>query len=118
FGVEPALIDDGLAIYRPSNNRSQVIDTAQGNRLVGDYYNANASSMRAALQSFASLEDSRPKVLILGDMFEMGDASASAHLDVVKSALAMQPAEAIFIGNSFYEHRAAVTSEDLPKGTE
>lgn len=118
FGVEPTQIDDGLAAYRPSNNRSQVIDTAQGNRVFGDYYNANASSMRAALQSFAGLEDSRPKVLILGDMFEMGGASASAHLDVVKSALAMQPAEAIFIGNSFYEHRAAATSEDLPKGSE
>ena len=80
FGVSPKKIAAALAQYSPQNNRSQLLRTAAGNELVLDAYNANPSSMAAALRSFAQ----RPgppaqKVVILGDMFELGDASAQEH---------------------------------------
>lgn len=114
FGVEAEQINAGLASYRPSNNRSQVIDTPRGNRVIGDYYNANASSMGTALESFSGLWDPRPKVLILGDMFEMGDASASAHQEVIRLAMAMDTVRTIFVGRFFAEQGragAAVTAD-------
>ena len=80
FEVPAAAIAAALAGYQPQNNRSQQLRTARGNALVLDAYNANPSSMGAALRSFAQ----RPgpladKVVILGDMFELGEASAQEH---------------------------------------
>lgn len=114
FGVSPEQINHALAHYRPNNNRSQVIDTARGNRVIGDYYNANASSMEVALKSFSALGDPRPKVLILGDMFEMGETSAAEHAAVVRMAMEVGAAKIIFVGRAFYAAREHAAEARVP----
>jgi len=78
FGVSGPQVAAALAAYEPDNNRSQRVRTAHGNDLVLDAYNANPSSMAAALRSFAAAPDG-PKLVILGDMFELGDEAEAEH---------------------------------------
>ena len=81
FGVGAEEISAALAGYVPQNNRSQLTKTER-NTLIVDAYNANPTSMRAALDNFARMEVPR-KMAILGDMKELGDAAADAHQEVV-----------------------------------
>ena len=81
FGVEPALISQALELYEPTNNRSQLIATAH-NHLLVDAYNANPSSMNAAIENFR-LMDVDKKMAILGDMRELGEVSEAEHQKVV-----------------------------------
>ena len=73
--------------YIPSNNRSQFVKTAD-NILIVDAYNANPTSMAAALDNFASI-DFNSKVLILGDMLELGSDSLAEHKAALAKALAI-----------------------------
>ena len=77
FGVEDAKINEALAGYTPQNNRSQLKKT-DDNTLIIDAYNANPTSMMAALQNFRNMEVPH-KMLILGDMRELGAESAAEH---------------------------------------
>lgn len=81
FGVEPQQINHALENYIPSNNRSQLEVTAH-NRLIVDAYNANPSSMAAAIDNFRLLEADH-KMAILGDMKELGSVSEQEHQKVV-----------------------------------
>lgn len=81
FGVSEAMISEALESYTPSNNRSQVTETGR-NTLIMDAYNANITSMKAALESFNSVEREN-KAVILGDMRELGALSAEAHQEIV-----------------------------------
>ena len=81
FGVSEEQVNHALANYIPSNNRSQLIVTAS-NKLIVDTYNANPTSMNAALQNFRDMKVS-PKMAILGDMRELGEVSAEEHQKVV-----------------------------------
>lgn len=81
FGVDPDEIDKALAEYTPRNNRSQLKKTAD-NTLIIDAYNANPTSMRAAIGNFRKME-AEHKMLILGDMRELGKDSAEEHQKVV-----------------------------------
>lgn len=81
FGVEPQKIDEALAAYTPQNNRSQLKKT-ESNTLIIDAYNANPTSMMAALQNFSNMTAAQ-KVLILGDMRELGIESANEHQKIV-----------------------------------
>lgn len=85
FGVEPAQIDAALTNYVPTNNRSELRETAH-NTLIVDAYNANPSSMVAALDNFALAVSphGREKMLILGEMRELGDISATEHANIIK----------------------------------
>lgn len=82
FGVDIEQINHALANYEPSNNRSQLTQTER-NTLIVDAYNANPTSMAAALRSFAALESPKKKMAILGDMRELGNASAEEHQKAV-----------------------------------
>lgn len=75
-------INAALAAYKPANNRSQLLETG-GNRVILDAYNANPHSMQAAVQNFAALEAAN-KVLVLGDMFELGEAADEEHLNLLQ----------------------------------
>jgi UDP-N-acetylmuramoyl-tripeptide--D-alanyl-D-alanine ligase len=81
FGVPAPQVAAALAAYNPQNNRSQLVRTARGNDLILDAYNANPSSMAAALRSFAHRPGaaSQRRLAILGDMFELGETSAAEH---------------------------------------
>ena len=81
FGVSEEQVDHALANYIPSNNRSQLTITSS-NKLIVDTYNANPTSMNAALQNFRDMKVS-PKMAILGDMRELGEVSAEEHQKVV-----------------------------------
>ena len=81
FGVEAKKIDEALAEYTPQNNRSQLKKT-EDNTLIIDAYNANPTSMMAALQNFRNMTVPH-KMLILGDMRELGADSPAEHQKIV-----------------------------------
>lgn len=81
FGVSDDDISSALASYLPHNNRSQLKETAD-NKLIVDAYNANPTSMMAALKNFRQVEAPH-KMVILGDMKELGEASREEHQKVV-----------------------------------
>ena len=77
FGVPARQVDEALKAYVPTNNRSQLVHT-QCNHLIVDAYNANPTSMAAALNNFREMKVS-PKMVILGAMKELGGQSAEEH---------------------------------------
>ena len=99
FGVEPADINKALAAYKPSNNRSQLTVTEK-NHLVVDAYNANPSSMRAALDNFR-LMDVKPKMAILGEMRELGNSSRKEHQKLVAQLAESNLDEVWLVGDEF-----------------
>ena len=99
FGVPSDEVSVALSEYIPKNNRSQ-LTTTERNTLIVDAYNANPTSMRAALDNFACMEVS-PKMLILGDMKELGEASADAHQAVVELIAQYDFDEVWLVGASF-----------------
>ncbi|MDB5110157.1 MAG: murF [Mucilaginibacter sp.] len=106
-------INKGIEGYQPKNNRSQIVQTGT-NTLICDYYNANPSSMAVAIENIDKLQATR-KVLILGDMFELGEESPAEHENVIKKALGIPVNERIFIGAAF--HQAHLGMDDEPKST-
>ncbi len=80
FNVNNNFINEAISSYQPGNHRSQVIDTKK-NRLIVDCYNANPSSTKAALDSFIQIENNN-KMVILGDMLELGNESTDAHKEI------------------------------------
>jgi len=106
FGLTDDEIKNGVEGYQPKNNRSQIVQTAT-NTLICDYYNANPSSMAVAIENIGKMDAAR-KVLILGDMFELGDESAEEHASVIKKAMETDADERIFIGKEFYEAEATM----------
>ncbi len=82
FGIPASEVDEALAAYEPTNNRSQFADTGR-NRLIVDAYNANPSSMAAAIANFAQTCFPK-KMVILGDMKELGADSEAEHQKVVE----------------------------------
>lgn len=103
FNVPLALINNAISEYRPTNNRSQITKTDR-NTVICDYYNANATSMEAALTNMRIIEATH-KVVILGDMFELGEESSHEHKKVVELAKTISGARLIFVGKAFYEHQ-------------
>lgn len=99
FGVAPAQINEALEGYKPSNNRSQLTVTAH-NKLIVDAYNANPTSMQAALANFRDMQVS-PKMAILGDMKELGDVSAEEHQKLVDAISACSLDEVWLVGSEF-----------------
>ena len=84
----------------PTNNRSQYVETAY-NHLVVDAYNANPSSMAVALENFAQLEGQH-KMLILGDMRELGETSAEEHQSIVNYIETIQGIDEVWlVGSEF-----------------
>lgn len=99
FGVSAADIADALSTYTPQNNRSQLTKTER-NTLIIDAYNANPTSMEAALRNFALIQ-TEGKAVILGDMFELGDDSATEHQKVVSLLEQLGITEAYLLGKNF-----------------
>jgi UDP-N-acetylmuramoyl-tripeptide--D-alanyl-D-alanine ligase len=99
FNVPPADISDALAAYTPVNNRSQWKKTAY-NELIIDTYNANLSSMQAALTNFAAMQV-HPKAVILGDMLELGADSPRLHGEVIAQLRACDIERVLLCGERF-----------------
>ncbi|WP_256002613.1 UDP-N-acetylmuramoyl-tripeptide--D-alanyl-D-alanine ligase [Pedobacter deserti] len=99
FGVSAGQIAEGLAGYHPNNNRSQLTETSY-NKVICDFYNANPSSMSAALGNLGRLTANR-KVIIIGDMFELGNESETQHANIAGEAAAVGADELYFVGEAF-----------------
>ena len=102
FGVPFSLINKALADYQPTTNRSEFRDTGR-NHLIIDAYNANPTSMGAALDNFSHIRAER-KMMILGDMRELGADSAQEHQRVVDRARE-SGAEVWLVGENFGQAR-------------
>lgn len=103
LGMTPSSINEGIANYIPKNNRSQITKTSR-NTVVADFYNANASSMAAALDNMQVLT-AEHKVVILGDMFELGDEAFEEHKNVILKAKVLHFERLIFVGKEFCKHQ-------------
>ena len=99
FGVSFEEACAAIAAYVPSNNRSQMTATER-NTLIVDAYNANPTSMDAALTNFANVE-AAVKIALLGDMLELGEDSLAEHITVVNKALASGLDAVCFVGAEF-----------------
>jgi UDP-N-acetylmuramoyl-tripeptide--D-alanyl-D-alanine ligase len=109
FGLTPAQINAGLAGYAPKNNRSQLSKT-EHNQVICDFYNANPSSMAAALKNLASLSGDK-KIAIIGDMFELGAESAEQHRLIAALVSVLNLDQAIYIGKHFYAFKEEFEGE-------
>ena len=106
FHIADSVIAKALGDYVPSNHRSQV-NRIGSNVIISDYYNANLTSMTAALKNLAQLEHPH-KVAVLGDMRELGDLSVEAHTEIFQ-LIGNLGLEAYFVGAEF----AKVTTRNV-----
>jgi len=98
FDVSEKNIGKAISEYTPKNNRSQTI-TTDDNTVLLDAYNANPTSMTVALQSFA-INGTSNKLVILGDMRELGEYSSNAHKEIINLCTALD-LDGIYVGKDF-----------------
>jgi UDP-N-acetylmuramoyl-tripeptide--D-alanyl-D-alanine ligase len=110
FEIKAENIAAALMAYTPSNNRSQLMITAS-NRVIMDAYNANPSSMQAALQSFMR-QPWNPKAVILGEMLELGEDSPREHEQIARLALSGLFEKVFFTGQGFCEAQGGMWFEN------
>lgn len=103
FNIEVDDIYDAISSYIPENNRSQWTQTSKNNILL-DAYNANPTSMQAAVENFSIL-NAENKLLILGDMFELGNDSLKEHQHIISLTENLK-SETIFVGSHFKEAKS------------
>jgi len=101
FNVEPEQINEALSNFEPSNNRSQWKHT-EFNEVIIDAYNANPTSMIAALRNFKNLK-AEPKALILGDMLELGEKSRQLHSQILRELNRRRYTKTFLCGKIFSE---------------
>ena len=108
FGVEFEEAVKAIEAYIPSNNRSQMQKTSR-NTLIIDAYNANPSSMEAALNNYAAVQ-APVRIAMLGDMLELGDDSLAEHVAVIRRALSLGLQEVCLVGKEFGKALAEMRS--------
>lgn len=99
FKVSEGDVKVALEEYLPNMNRSQLLKTSK-NTLILDAYNANPNSMKAAIENF-SIVNAESKMILLGDMFELGEYSLSEHQAVVDLLILKQMKNVILVGKEF-----------------
>ncbi len=104
FNVEMDEIKKGIENYIPQNNRSQIIDK-NGHHIILDAYNANPTSMKAALENFQQLKADY-KVAFLGDMFELGKTAKKEHQEICNIATNMNFDQVFLIGENFFKTKS------------
>ncbi len=108
FQIDLVDVVEAIEEYKPQNKRSQFIEKDQTNYIL-DAYNANPSSMRAALESLSRRPETK-KLAILGSMLELGELSAQEHLNITEQALSYG-IEPFLVGREF---KAASQQFNLP----
>lgn len=99
FGVSHGAIRMALSDYVPDNNRSQIIKSAT-NTIILDAYNANPTSLEAALRNFAA-QQGDTKCVVIGKMMELGQGSEAAHLEIGQLALSLGFNQVYFVGKAY-----------------
>ena len=110
FNVPLEDIKTALASYQPQNNRSQIIEK-NGLKIILDAYNANPTSMRAALENFSAMEAAN-KTLIIGDMFELGETAALEHQTIADLARTIRFNTVFLVGKNFYGTKTSLAKFD------
>ncbi|MCE3227315.1 MAG: UDP-N-acetylmuramoyl-tripeptide--D-alanyl-D-alanine ligase [Bacteroidetes bacterium] len=100
FKVDDDLVKGALENYLPNMNRSQLVKTTR-NTLLLDAYNANPNSMKAAIENFSKYNSSK-KLLLLGDMFELGEYSTEEHKKIVELLKEKQLNDVVLVGEEFF----------------
>ncbi|MCE5348079.1 MAG: UDP-N-acetylmuramoyl-tripeptide--D-alanyl-D-alanine ligase [Bacteroidales bacterium] len=119
LGVEIRDVIDAIENYQPANNRSQVRIT-KNNTLICDAYNANPTSMHSSLESFAGVQ-SDSKLVILGDMLELGEKSEEEHIKLLNELQSFKIRKVFLVGSVFrkvspeYGFRSFSDVDDLMK---
>ncbi|AXG73043.1 UDP-N-acetylmuramoyl-tripeptide--D-alanyl-D-alanine ligase [Flavobacterium arcticum] len=103
FKVSDSKIKKALEGYTPNNNRSQLIDK-NSNKIILDAYNANPSSMSAAINNFLQLEG-KNKTAVLGDMFELGIESMEEHKKIINLLANVDTVAIYFVGKAFFANK-------------
>ena len=111
FKVSEKNIKNAIESYIPTNNRSQLIKKGS-NQIILDAYNANPSSMLAALENFNQTEGNA-KILFLGDMFELGSEAETEHQNIVDFIENSSFNKTFLIGENFF--KTEVSSENILK---
>lgn len=106
FKLSGSEIKAGIENYIPKNNRSEIIQKGT-NTIILDAYNANPTSMMAALENFKKI-DSMNKILILGDMFELGPEAADEHQNIVDFLSEDFPGRTYLVGSNFAQTRTNI----------
>ena len=101
FDVDPKDIISAIENYTPTNNRSQIIEK-DSNTIIMDAYNANPTSMLAALENFKQLHQER-KIIFLGDMFELGQTAEIEHQFIVDYLEKNDLGKVYLIGKNFFK---------------
>jgi UDP-N-acetylmuramoyl-tripeptide--D-alanyl-D-alanine ligase len=99
FGISEEKIKQALESYTPSNSRSQLIEKGS-NKIILDAYNANPSSMRAAIENLQKI-NSENKILILGAMAELGEESLFEHQEIIKLIDQFNWSDVVLVGGDF-----------------
>ncbi|MDR3287611.1 MAG: UDP-N-acetylmuramoyl-tripeptide--D-alanyl-D-alanine ligase [Prevotellaceae bacterium] len=99
FNISDTDIAAAIESYLPDNNRSQKIET-QHNILYMDAYNANPTSMQASLQNFIN-QSATNKMLILGDMRELGESSDAKHKNITEIIIKSNIKNVLLVGDCF-----------------
>ncbi len=105
FKIPLEAIKNALESYTPQMNRSQILEH-HGHRIIMDAYNANPSSMLAAIQNM-ELFDANSKWLILGDMFELGEEAPKEHQAITDYLEKTLPGNIILVGENFYKTQSS-----------
>ncbi|MGM0933463.1 MAG: UDP-N-acetylmuramoyl-tripeptide--D-alanyl-D-alanine ligase [Bacteroidota bacterium] len=100
FKVPLEEIKEAIEEYTPENNRSQILKK-DSNTLFMDAYNANPTSMRASIENFDQMKVKGQKIVVLGDMLELGSTSETEHQDIVDLAESCQFDEVYLVGRNF-----------------
>ena len=99
FNIDETKIKRAIENYTPTNSRSQLMQK-NSNKIILDAYNANPSSMKAAIENFAKAEGGE-KILALGAMAELGADSLKEHKDIIKEIDKHQWKDVILVGGDF-----------------
>lgn len=122
FKIDKTAIKEALESYIPTNNRSQIINKGK-QTIILDAYNANPTSMAAALQNFSALKGAN-KIAFLGDMFELGDTAHEEHQIVADTCANLNIDYTVFLGKNFgkvktsgykYENLEALQKSGFPE---
>ena len=100
FSVTPKAIQTGIENYTPENNRSQIIKKKNNITIILDAYNANPTSMEAALNNLSN-QKSTHKIAFLGDMFEVGETTAEEHQHILSYANSLGIDQVFAVGPTF-----------------
>lgn len=103
FNVEITKICKAISSYMPDNNRSE-LSSFGSNKVIKDAYNANPSSMKLSIQQFADSSFDN-KVLIIGDMFELGIYAEQEHRHIVELVNKYKWKDVIFVGKNFFQFK-------------